>query len=83
MSSLFHLATHISSFALCTTCSQEALTSFTEAVTRLCHGTDISLEQSSLPHLDVLKRDYRFLNAYEAEGLLGVCVYLIKVSCTS
>ncbi|XP_072051956.1 uncharacterized protein [Amphiura filiformis] len=57
---------------------KEALTSFTEALTRLRHGTGVSPDQSSLPHLAVLRKDYRFLNAYEAEGLLGVCVYLIK-----
>lgn len=27
----------------------------------------------------VLKSEFKFLKAYEAEGLLGVCVFLIKV----
>ena len=32
-----------------------------------------------LPHLAVLSSEYQFLDAYEAEGLLGVCIFLVKV----
>ena len=37
------------------------------------------LPVKTLPHLAVLRSEYNFMDAYEAEGLLGVCVYLVKV----
>ncbi|XP_071494032.1 uncharacterized protein [Diadema antillarum] len=73
---------------------QEALASFSTAISRLGQESSIlsreatsspiqkktaSVGQSmSLPHYAVLSKDFKFLNAYEAEGLLGVCLYLIK-----
>ena len=32
-----------------------------------------------LPHEAVLDSQYKFMDAFEAEGLLGVCVCLVKV----
>lgn len=60
-----------------------ALSSFQEVINRLCHGTqegnkDISESITELPHHAVLRQHFRFLNAHEAEGLLGVCIFLIK-----
>lgn len=33
-----------------------------------------------LPHHAVFRQHFKFLKAHEAEGLLGVCIFLIKVS---
>ena len=33
-----------------------------------------------LPHHAVFREHFKFLKAHEAEGLLGVCIFLIKVS---
>ncbi|XP_041455254.1 uncharacterized protein LOC121408020 isoform X2 [Lytechinus variegatus] len=65
---------------------QEALSSFSEAISRLDQGSHLLSSQSKtedrphhqVPHQAVLKKDFKFLNAYEAEGLLGVCLYLVK-----
>ncbi|XP_033117348.1 uncharacterized protein LOC117117218 isoform X2 [Anneissia japonica] len=66
---------------------KEALQSFKEALAHLCDGTGITIAfdeednyvlSQGLPHHAVLCKDYQFLDAYRAEGLLGVCIYLIK-----
>ncbi|KAK3746389.1 hypothetical protein QZH41_018199, partial [Actinostola sp. cb2023] len=61
---------------------QEAFFAFQDVISRLCKGI-IDCPQSEgntilLPHVAVLRSDFKFLKAYEAEGLLGVCVFLIK-----
>ena len=33
-----------------------------------------------LPHHAVLRQNFKFLKAHEAEGLLAICIFLIKVS---
>ena len=35
-----------------------------------------------LPHHAVLRQNFKFLKAHEAEGLLAICIFLIKVSGT-
>lgn len=35
-----------------------------------------------LPHHAVFREHFKFLKAHEAEGLLGVCIFLIKVIIT-
>ncbi|XP_048576620.1 uncharacterized protein LOC5501449 isoform X2 [Nematostella vectensis] len=60
---------------------QEAFAAFEEVVKRLCRGTqspESTFKGWHLPHLAVLRPDFKFLQACEAEGLLGVCVFLIK-----
>ncbi|XP_030831113.1 uncharacterized protein LOC764251 isoform X2 [Strongylocentrotus purpuratus] len=66
---------------------QEALSSFSDAISRLDQGSHLLSSSNSdtqgrpcyqVPHQAVLKKDFKFLNAYEAEGLLGVCLYLVK-----
>ncbi|XP_031558056.1 uncharacterized protein LOC116294568 isoform X2 [Actinia tenebrosa] len=62
---------------------QQAFSAFQEVVHRLCKGiqeTSKSKENNTteLPHMAVLRSEFKFLEAYEAEGLLGVCVFLIK-----
>ncbi|XP_022803924.1 uncharacterized protein LOC111341234 isoform X4 [Stylophora pistillata] len=62
-----------------------ALSSFQEVINRLCHGTqegseDITedITEIQLPHHAVFRQHFKFLKAHEAEGLLGVCIFLIK-----
>lgn len=63
-----------------------ALQSFQEVINRLCHGTqgdDGQCQESSeciseLPHQAVFQQHFKFLKAHESEGLLGVCIFLIK-----
>ncbi|KAJ7383195.1 hypothetical protein OS493_030353 [Desmophyllum pertusum] len=62
-----------------------ALSSFQEVINRLCHGTqgdgpgqEITQGISELPHHAVFRQHFKFLKAHEAEGLLGVCLFLIK-----
>ncbi|XP_071958433.1 uncharacterized protein [Antedon mediterranea] len=66
---------------------KEALQSFKEALSHLCDGTGITMSldiddghvlSQGLPHHAVLCKHYKFLDAYSAEGLLGVCINLIK-----
>ncbi|XP_035680046.1 uncharacterized protein LOC118418298 isoform X2 [Branchiostoma floridae] len=60
---------------------REALSSFREVMSHLCRDSQPetqAAEQSILPHLAVLRKEYSFMDAYEAEGLLGVCVFLVK-----
>ncbi|KAI8504645.1 hypothetical protein Bbelb_177630 [Branchiostoma belcheri] len=60
---------------------REALSSFREVMSHLCRDSRPeaeAAEQVPLPHLAVLRREYSFMDAYEAEGLLGVCVFLVK-----
>ncbi|XP_071784930.1 LOW QUALITY PROTEIN: uncharacterized protein [Asterias amurensis] len=58
-----------------------ALKCLREAVSRLCQSDQAESWSSGdcvfLQHA-VLKPSYKFLDAYEAEGLLSVCLYLIK-----
>jgi len=65
-------------------CYQEAFLAFQDVIQRLCKDV-IDTPQCngstvSLPHVAVLRSDFKFLQASQAEGLLGVCVFLIKVS---
>ncbi|KAL9974515.1 hypothetical protein ACROYT_G011559 [Oculina patagonica] len=62
-----------------------ALSSFQEVINRLCRGTqgdahsqEITQGISKLPHHAVFREHFKFLKAHEAEGLLGVCIFLIK-----
>ncbi|CAH1780021.1 unnamed protein product [Owenia fusiformis] len=63
---------------------KEQLSSFNDVIRQLCRGTEACEggEQAKkvkvLPHLATLRSDYEFLDAYTAEGLLGVCVFLVK-----
>ncbi|XP_070575993.1 uncharacterized protein [Ptychodera flava] len=68
---------------------KEALSSFKEVISLLCTGAmsdpipadgqiAIPSPRNNLPHLAVMKPDYKFLDAYHAEGLLGVCIFLVK-----
>ncbi|XP_077982549.1 uncharacterized protein LOC144437480 [Glandiceps talaboti] len=68
---------------------KEALLSFKEVISLLCKGaipdplpsdvqTTLPSTPNHLPHLAVLNPDYKFLDAYHAEGLLGVCTFLVK-----
>ncbi|XP_078607662.1 uncharacterized protein LOC144879770 isoform X1 [Branchiostoma floridae x Branchiostoma japonicum] len=61
---------------------REALSSFREVMSHLCRDcqpeTQAAEQHSLLPHLAVLRKEYSFMDAYEAEGLLGVCVFLVK-----
>nr|XP_006825186.1 PREDICTED: uncharacterized protein LOC102802136 [Saccoglossus kowalevskii] len=66
---------------------KEALSSFQEVVSLLCKGAILEYKSDNivssalndLPHLAVMRPDYKFLDAYHAEGLLGVCIFLVKV----
>lgn len=61
-----------------------ALLSFEEVINRLCHGTQGNNHHGQmkrfdeLPHHAVSRQHFKFLKAHEAEGLLGVCIFLIK-----
>lgn len=62
-----------------------ALSSFQEVINRLCHGTqgdgqgqEVIEGIDKLPHHAVFREHFKFLKAHEAEGLLGVCIFLIK-----
>ena len=45
-------------------------------------GTLNLLVLFKLPHHAVLRQNFKFLKAHEAEGLLAICIFLIKVSGT-
>ncbi|CAH3196446.1 unnamed protein product [Porites evermanni] len=62
-----------------------ALFSFQEVINRLCRGTqgdghsqEVTEGIVELPHHAVLRQNFKFLKAHEAEGLLAICIFLIK-----
>ncbi|XP_064639855.1 uncharacterized protein LOC135495320 [Lineus longissimus] len=66
--------------------AKETLCALHDAVVELCKNTT---QQESgngcdkatcmtLPHLAVLRKDFTFMDAYNAEGLLGICLFLVK-----
>ncbi|XP_067055550.1 uncharacterized protein [Acropora muricata] len=63
-----------------------ALLSFQEVINRLCQGTQENSNYchdqitgfNELPHHAVFRQHFKFIKAHEAEGLLGVCIFLIK-----
>lgn len=55
--------------------------SFQQVIIRLCKDTEVDMNNMSyekLPHHALLREDFSFLDAYEAQGLLEVSVFLIK-----
>ncbi|XP_013392533.1 uncharacterized protein LOC106160455 [Lingula anatina] len=62
---------------------KEALTAFRDLIKQLCQGINLPSYETAngnlpLPHATVLGSGFRFMDAYAAEGLLGVCVFLVK-----
>ena len=61
--------------------SQYIEKSFRQVIIHLCKGTGVDINNpkyEKLPHHAVLREDFTFLDAYEAQGLLEVSVFLIK-----
>ncbi|XP_028392463.1 uncharacterized protein LOC114517020 [Dendronephthya gigantea] len=61
--------------------SQYIEKSFRQVIIHLCKGTGIDISSQKyekLPHHAVLREDFTFLDAYEAQGLLEVSIFLIK-----
>ncbi|CAB4014275.1 uncharacterized protein LOC113682722 isoform X2, partial [Paramuricea clavata] len=61
--------------------SQYIEKSFRQVIIHLCKGTDVDINNQKyekLPHHAVLREDFTFLDAYEAQGLLEVSIFLIK-----
>ena len=59
---------------------QEALTAFKDVMKQLSRDIPPSSPGIGLlPRKLMLEAGFKFMDAYEAEGLLGVCVFLVKV----
>ena len=55
---------------------QEAAKSLEDCLRELCRDVDLT---KHLPHNVLSQPNFHFLDPFEAESLLGVCIYLIKV----
>ena len=56
---------------------QVAVDSLHEILLQLCRDVDLTQD---LPHLAFCQLSFKYLDPFEAESLLGVCIYLIKVN---